>query len=374
MGLNRQIRLEDGQTVEEFGDLNAAVDTVSATAPLTSSGGNNPVIALAPVGQTRGDVLYFNGTAWTRLPAGNSNQFLATEGTTANPKWQVPPQSFVFQPGGTPGQNVYTSEAALKAAWDTVAGPKLLIVDTTSGAASLALPNWDFTGCTIGTNPPGAILTLTGAFTMVASQLNLVGALQLVQNCAAVPWTMGNGEVCNIDFGSSIVTNPGKAAFGNVPTGGASATAFLRDGSGIGGNGNAVFTSQGTSSFVAICALLSGVNDASALGGTGTNTVILASQSGVASINTTGGNVSLDPQQSNVNRIETTGVLGSNTTLFVNATPGLRYSLSNGNTGAFTTTLKATGDPGAGVTVAQTKSAICEINSSGACVRVTADV
>lgn len=38
----------------------------------------------------QGDILYFNGTSWTRLAAGTSGDFLKTQGTGANPVWATP--------------------------------------------------------------------------------------------------------------------------------------------------------------------------------------------------------------------------------------------------------------------------------------------
>lgn len=35
----------------------------------------------------KGDVLYFNGTAWTNLGAGTAGQVLQTQGTSGNPQW-----------------------------------------------------------------------------------------------------------------------------------------------------------------------------------------------------------------------------------------------------------------------------------------------
>lgn len=35
----------------------------------------------------QGDVMYYNGTDWARLPAGTSGYFLKTQGTNANPMW-----------------------------------------------------------------------------------------------------------------------------------------------------------------------------------------------------------------------------------------------------------------------------------------------
>lgn len=35
----------------------------------------------------QGDILYYNGTTWTRLAAGTSGQLLETQGAAANPHW-----------------------------------------------------------------------------------------------------------------------------------------------------------------------------------------------------------------------------------------------------------------------------------------------
>lgn len=43
--------------------------------------------ALAAISGVQGDVIYHNGTNWTKLGAGTSGQFLKTQGTGANPVW-----------------------------------------------------------------------------------------------------------------------------------------------------------------------------------------------------------------------------------------------------------------------------------------------
>ena len=48
--------------------------------------GGSPVIAASGTA-AQGDVLYHNGTAWVRLAAGTSGQFLKTNGAGANPAW-----------------------------------------------------------------------------------------------------------------------------------------------------------------------------------------------------------------------------------------------------------------------------------------------
>lgn len=42
-------------------------------------------VALAIPGQTRGDIIYYNGTSWARLPIGTLNQVLSTDGDV--PQW-----------------------------------------------------------------------------------------------------------------------------------------------------------------------------------------------------------------------------------------------------------------------------------------------
>jgi hypothetical protein len=37
----------------------------------------------------QGDMMYYNGSAWTRLPAGTSGFFLQTQGASANPQWAL---------------------------------------------------------------------------------------------------------------------------------------------------------------------------------------------------------------------------------------------------------------------------------------------
>ena len=54
----------------------------------TGSAWNQAITASGTPSQ--GDILYYNGTAWTRLAAGTSGQFLKTQGASANPTWTNP--------------------------------------------------------------------------------------------------------------------------------------------------------------------------------------------------------------------------------------------------------------------------------------------
>ena len=42
---------------------------------------------LATTGEAQGDILYHNGTAWTKLAAGTNGQYFQTQGAGANPQW-----------------------------------------------------------------------------------------------------------------------------------------------------------------------------------------------------------------------------------------------------------------------------------------------
>lgn len=73
----------------------------SANTVLTSDGtdpswGNvtGPMIAIGSDAQ--GDILYHNGTAYTRLGAGTSGQYLQTQGTGANPQWATVSAGFTL--------------------------------------------------------------------------------------------------------------------------------------------------------------------------------------------------------------------------------------------------------------------------------------
>lgn len=92
--------------------LFAATDQVvylAATQTLTNktiSGSSNTLSNVTATGlsiasQAQGDVLYFNGSAWTRLGAGTAGYFLETQGASANPQWFNPSTRLLFSPVDT---------------------------------------------------------------------------------------------------------------------------------------------------------------------------------------------------------------------------------------------------------------------------------
>jgi hypothetical protein len=108
---------------------------------------------LTLAGQAQGDVLYYNGTSWTRLPAGTSGQFLQTSGAAANPVWATPSGS------------------------GNVSGP--------GSSTDNALVRWDGTTGTLIQNSTGWILGDTGILT------GSTGSLVLPQGTAPAPTTEG---------------------------------------------------------------------------------------------------------------------------------------------------------------------------------------
>lgn len=91
--------------------------------------------ALFIAGQTQGDMLIFDGTSWTRLPAGVPGQVLQTQGPGADPVWVDGPLTFQ----GT--WNAATNTPALASG---VGGPGDVYIVGTAGATSLdGITDWD---------------------------------------------------------------------------------------------------------------------------------------------------------------------------------------------------------------------------------------
>lgn len=84
LSIDTNTYLTANQTITLSGNV-----TGSGTTTITTTIANNSITgAMIAIGSdTQGDILYYNGTDWTRLAAGTSGQLLQTQGTGANPIW-----------------------------------------------------------------------------------------------------------------------------------------------------------------------------------------------------------------------------------------------------------------------------------------------
>src|SRR3990167_5543703 len=78
----------EGATANDFETCFSITDpTADRTVTFRDASGT---VMLQPGSEAQGDVLYHNGTIWTRLGVGTSGQFLQTQGASANPQWASP--------------------------------------------------------------------------------------------------------------------------------------------------------------------------------------------------------------------------------------------------------------------------------------------
>lgn len=140
--------------------------------------------------------------------------------------------SFVYQPGGKAGGNVYITEAALKAEWDAVAGPKVLLVDDTIAPAHFAIAGWNIDQATIRPNflGSGTLIWDTGATMVPPESVWLEGGLIMQsQNTTAPVCTYTAGT-----FGAWYVSGDTTT----IASAGGGAQPFFRDSA----SGLAIFT------------------------------------------------------------------------------------------------------------------------------------
>lgn len=71
---------------KQAGPLTGDVTTSGAVATIANNSVTGAKIAFGSDAQ--GDVTYYNGTDWARLPAGTTGHFLKTQGAGANPVWE----------------------------------------------------------------------------------------------------------------------------------------------------------------------------------------------------------------------------------------------------------------------------------------------
>lgn len=84
----------------------------------SNKGPKIPFGSLTIASQAQGDIIYYNGTAWTRLGAGTSGRFLQTQGAAANPQWAALTASSL--PNGSVVQVVHTQTGAYASGTTTI--------------------------------------------------------------------------------------------------------------------------------------------------------------------------------------------------------------------------------------------------------------
>ena len=111
---------------------------LSATGTISEAGIllSNKYLAI-PSGSAQGDILYYNGTSWTRLAAGISGQVLQTNGSAA-PSW-------VNISGGSQSLQDVTDIGSITSnsmtLFDSTVNSPSLVLDTTSGFGQYAISN-----------------------------------------------------------------------------------------------------------------------------------------------------------------------------------------------------------------------------------------
>jgi hypothetical protein len=120
---------------------------------------------------------------------------------------------FIFQPGGTPGDNIYDTWTTLHAAVAAYAGVRRVVIDTSLGAATVSAGSWDIDGWILrGTKdvfptptltvPDGASLTFTNWAKIEHLELMCSSAL----SAAAITVTTFAGQKFVVGEGGRINT------------------------------------------------------------------------------------------------------------------------------------------------------------------------
>ena len=124
-GANWKSVSKDRDGTVETGDIE---DGAVTTAKIAANAVDGTKIAMGLDAQ--GDVLYYDGTNYTRLAAGTSGQFLKTQGAAANPVWANAAAG--GGGGGLIGVQVYSANAT----WSKPAGLAFVIVEVLGGGGS----------------------------------------------------------------------------------------------------------------------------------------------------------------------------------------------------------------------------------------------
>lgn len=147
------------------------VTQVTATAPLASSGGNTPAISIATTGAASDDVIFYNGTAWTKGPVPNTGA--ATKTPVAGTTITVDDGTLLLTPGAAV---VMTATPTLQTT-GIAAGTKVTLV---------------------GNN--GFSTELQGEGTLAGSKLRLGAATRVVAQYDTLTLVYDGAQWCEIAF------------------------------------------------------------------------------------------------------------------------------------------------------------------------------
>jgi len=95
-------------TNDVLADGAVAANNIANGAVTSAAIANNSIdgTKIALGSDAQGDIMYYDGTNWARLPAGTAGQSLQTNGTSANPSWGTPitetasANGYITFPGG----------------------------------------------------------------------------------------------------------------------------------------------------------------------------------------------------------------------------------------------------------------------------------
>lgn len=152
--------------------------------------------ALAAISGVQGDVIYHNGTSWTRLGAGTSGQVLQTNGAGANPSWAT----------AASGSGLTTAQPRTNLT-DTVAYSGVPGAGTIGGGTSIALTADQAYYC--GFVVHGASITITDAVIRVNTAAAAGKNVRLAIYAADSDWQPG---ALQSDIGAVLVDSTGRKA------------------------------------------------------------------------------------------------------------------------------------------------------------------
>ena len=188
-------------TVGAYGITLTAGATTSLALPASGT-----VVATATVSPAQGDILYYNGSAWTDLVHGTNGQYLQTQGASANPQWAT----------------VTVGTGSLTGVVQVANGGT---GDTTLAAGSLLLGNGTGAVATLADGATGSVLISggSGSNPSYSSSPTISGA-----NITS----LNGSNIASGTVSASYLPSFGSAAAGIVPASGGGTTNFLRaDGS-----------------------------------------------------------------------------------------------------------------------------------------------